>query len=115
MPFRNYTAFSIVASGATLPASPIDLRGVETASIVAPTSVGVNHFLQVSWSVTSANFGRLQLGSPDSGSWQVTSPPPNTRWGVELTRATEFPYAKIELATAATDTRTYTIVGKEGL
>ena len=113
--FRNPIQRVTVDSGDTVCSTNIDMRGLMNPALVAPGSVGLNAFLQVSIDQTSANFGRLQLPTPNSGDWMVTSPPPDTPWGVALTAAAAFPFARVELGAAVTDTRTFSIIGKEGL
>lgn len=115
MSSRLTTQFTTIASGDTL-SGAVDLRNHIYYGFVEPVSLGSAVFLQVGHTANSADMARL-LKNDGSADFSVASGPgggaDGTRHAVNMhDEISPFAFARVELDSAATDTRTFTFIGK---
>lgn len=112
MSYRNDIQHVTVASGDTLPSSAFDVRGTIAAALRLPSSLAGTVYLQGSWNTTSANFARAREADATiaSSDWAVDVVANQPR-AVNVTPVmAPFAYIRPELGTAATDTRTLSLL-----
>lgn len=109
---RLSSQFAIVASGDVL-SSVFDVRNNSLLGMTVPVSLTSETFVKMGATVASADQHRLQKDD-GSGDWSVVSgASASAPRAVALTKiAGPFPFGRIELGAAATDTRTFTVIGK---
>ncbi len=109
-PFRNYTAFTTVSSGGQL-SGLVDIEGIQNIAIWSPVVTSCQMFFLGSFGQASANF--IRIGDAETTvshlEWNVET---GSRTIAIIGHVSPYPFIKLELSVAQTDTRTFSIIGK---